>query len=401
MIQKIFSLFLIFLSGIGLNLTPCVYPLIPITISYFGARSGQIKGKPYNHALAYIGGIAITNSLLALLATFTGSILGSVLQKPYVIGSVSALLFVLALSLFGYWEVRIPSKISQLLSKEFSGYKGSFFIGLFFGLFAAPCAGPFIVGLMLYVAKEANPATGFLYFLSLSLGMGLPIGLLATFSGMINRLPSSGEWMVWVKRLFAWTLVFMAAYMLRAILEQRLERWLLAGVLFASGVDLGFLFKNAKFSYLKRAIGVFLMLFSFYLPASYQKQQLNWLPYRDSLIEEATLRKRPVLIDFYAEWCLSCAEMERRIFQDPEIANMCKKFLLIRVDLTRQLPEQKSLLKRFDIKGLPTIVFVTKKGTFKLEGEIKTQVFLKKLREILRQYPVLDLSCLPFQILWS
>ncbi len=404
MIQKFFSLFLIFLSGIGLNLTPCVYPLIPITVSYFGARSDQIKGKSYIHAFAYVMGIALTNSLLALLATFTGSMLGSILQKPYVIVCISILLFILALSLFGYWEPRIPSKLTRILSKEFSGYRGSFFIGLFFGIFAAPCAGPFIVGLMLYIAKQADPVTGFFYFLALSLGMGLPIGILATFSGMINRLPSSGEWMLWVKRIFAWILVFMAVYMLRPILGQRLERWFLSIVLFASGIDLGFMFKNAQISYFKKAFGAFLILLSFYPIISYHdyhEQKLSWLPYRESIIEKARLNKKPILIDFYAEWCLSCKHMEKILFQDPKIISMCKRFTLIKVDLTKQLPEQKRLLKKFDIKGLPTFVFITQNRTFMLEGEIKPDVFLEKLKQVLKQYPASDLSYLPFQNLWS
>ena len=403
MIEKLFSLFLLFLSGIGLNLTPCVYPLIPITISYFGARSGQIKGKPYIHAIAYVAGISFTNSLLALLATFTGSMLGSILQKPYVIVFISVLLFILALSLFGYWEPKIPARLNQILRKEFSGYRGSFFIGLFFGIFAAPCAGPFIIGLMLYVLKQANPITGFLYFFALSLGMGLPIAILATFSGMINKLPSSGDWMLWVKRLFAWILVFMAFYMLRLILEEKLEKYLLSAVLFASGIDLGFLFRSVKIGLFKKVFGISLILISFYLPifCSNNEQKLNWISYEKEITQKVNPYKKPVLIDFSAEWCLLCSQMEKRLFQNPEIVNICKKFTLIKVDLTRQLPEQKELLKKFNIKGLPAIVFITKKGTFVMEGEIKPRLFLKKLKEIVKQYPALDLSYLLFQNLLS
>lgn len=402
MIQKGLSLLFVFLSGIGLNLTPCVYPLIPITISYFGARAGQIKGKPHVHAFAYITGIALTNSLLALLATLTGSMLGSALQKPYVVISISALLFVLALSLFGYWELRIPTRLGYIIGRELSGYKGSFFIGLCFGVFAAPCAGPFIVGLMLYVAKQADPVTGFLYFLALSLGMGLPIGVLATFSSMINKLPYSGEWMLWIKRLFAWVLVFMAVYMLRPVLEERLEKYLLSATLFVCGIDLGFISKN-KLGSFKKIVGIFLILLAVYLTAfhSYHKQKLVWLPYRESLIEKARVNNRPVLIDFYAEWCLSCAQIEKTLFQNPEIVNVCRKFVLIKVDLTKESPAQKRLLKRFDIKGLPTIVLITRKGTILLEGEIRPQLFLRKLREILKQYPASDLSYLLFQNLLS
>jgi len=391
------SIFLVFLSGIGLNLTPCVYPLIPITVSYFGGKSDKAKGKPYIHGLFYILGIALTNSILSLFATLTGNILGSLLQKRYVVFFISLFLILLSLSLFGYWEIRIPERISKILSKKFSGYSGSFFIGLLFGIFAAPCAGPFIIGLMLYVLKMKDPLLGFIYFFSLSLGMGVPIGLLATFSGMLNRLPSSGKWMIWVKKLFAWTLVFMAVYFLRPALGKNMVKWLIVATLIFSGVHLGFLEKGLSNRILRWMFGTVLILSSLYLGIlSKEKAQIRWLPYRDSLIKS---KDKPIIIDFYADWCISCRKMDKEIFERPEMKGISKKFTMIRVDLTKQLPAQKRILNKFHIKGLPTILIIGKDKIIRFEGEVRWQDFLKKIKSVLMQYQTSDLSCLPSQIL--
>ena len=381
--HKLISIFVIFLSGIGINLTPCVYPLIPITISYFGARSSDMRGRAYVHALIYITGIAITNSFLAIIATATGSMLGFMLQNPFIIGGISAFLFVLALSLFGLWEMRLPSKINKILSRQFAGYKGSLFMGLLFGIIAAPCAGPFIIGIMMYVAKEADPITGFLYFFSLSLGMGVPIGILATFSGMINKIPLAGEWMVWIKRLLAWVLIFMAIYILKPISGEYLQKWLMGAAIFFSGLHLGFLDKTGgrRFHFAKKIIGTILVLTSLYIPFLYHAQQIKWIPYSASVIEQAKNGDKPIIVDFYADWCLSCLSAEKNIFHDPYVIAMSKRFVMIKVDLTHQVPYQKRLLKRFDIKGIPAVVFITRKGILKIEGEITRKEFKKKMKQ--------------------
>ena len=393
--QKVIYFFLIFLSGIGLNLTPCVYPLIPITVSYFGAK--DIKEKPYVHAAVYICGIALTNSFLALFSTFTGKMLGSVLQSPYVTVGISTLLLLLALSLFGYWEIKMPPRINRLLSKQFSGYKSSFFIGLLFGVFAAPCVGPFIIGLMLYIAKNADPITGFLYFFCLSLGMGVPIGILATFSGMLSRLPSSGEWMVWIRRLFAWVLIFMSLYMLRSVLGRELERYALSIMFFLCGIHLGILDKSRIPVSIRYFTIILSTAASFWIYFSYSPSKINWILYNEKIIEEAKREGRPIIIDFYADWCFSCRELEKRLFYRSDVVEMSKKFLMVKVDLTKPLPEQKELLRKFDIKGVPTIVFITKDKVTKLEGKIKEEEFIKKMREALSQYQASSLSYPLFQ----
>ena len=186
----------IFIGGMALNLTPCVYPLIPITVSYFGGRSGQGRGRLLAHGLCYLAGLAFTNSLLGVAAALTGGLMGSLLQNPLVLISVATILVFFATSLFGFWELRLPGVLTQAASKSYAGYFGSLFMGLTLGVVAAPCIGPFVLGLLTWVASMGSPWLGFLVFFTLSLGLGLPLFFLAIFSGSLEKLPRSGEWML-------------------------------------------------------------------------------------------------------------------------------------------------------------------------------------------------------------
>ena len=157
----------IFGGGIALNLTPCVYPLIPITASYFGGRSGEGRGNLFGHGACYIGGLAITNSTLGVVAALTGGMMGAMLQHPAVLAGVGAVLVIFATSLFGLWELRLPAGLTQAASRSYGGYLGSIFMGLTLGVVAAPCIGPFVLGLLTWVAGVGSPLLGFLVFFTL------------------------------------------------------------------------------------------------------------------------------------------------------------------------------------------------------------------------------------------
>ncbi|NIR15257.1 MAG: thiol:disulfide interchange protein, partial [Desulfobacterales bacterium] len=173
------TLFGIFLWGLALNLTPCVYPLIPITVSYFGGRSQKVSANTIMHGMLYILGLALMNSVLGLAAALSGGMLGAVLQQPLVLIFVAAVMTALGLSFFGFWEFRIPAPLTKMASKSHGGYFGTFFMGLTLGIVAAPCLGPFILALLTFVGQKGDPFLGFLYFFILSLGLGLPLSLLA------------------------------------------------------------------------------------------------------------------------------------------------------------------------------------------------------------------------------
>ena len=238
----IWTLLGIFAGGMALNLTPCVYPLIPITISYFGGRSD--RRQLIGHGLCYIGGLSITNSVLGVVAALTGGLMGAMLQNPLVLTFVAAILILLAASLFGLWELRLPSGLMQAASKTYAGYLGTIFMGLAMGVVAAPCIGPFVLGLLTWVASMGSPWLGFIVFFTLSLGLGLPLFFLAIFSGNLNRLPRSGEWMLWVRKLMGWVLVGMALYFIRPVLPKAAGIILPAIVALAAGLHLGWIDKT-------------------------------------------------------------------------------------------------------------------------------------------------------------
>ncbi len=160
----IWTLMGIFAGGIALNLTPCVYPLIPITVSYFGGQSRQSQVKLAIHAACYIAGLSFTNSVLGVFAAMTGGLLGALLQNPLVLSLVALVLVFFATSLFGLWELRLPYSLTQAASKTYAGYFGSVFMGLTLGVVASACIGPFILGLLTWVASMGNPLIGFIIF---------------------------------------------------------------------------------------------------------------------------------------------------------------------------------------------------------------------------------------------
>ena len=179
----------LFFGGLALNLTPCIYPLIPITVSFFTGRAKRKTGTVIAHAALYMVGLALTNAALGVSAALSGAMLGSALQSPVVLLFVVVILLLLASSFFGFWELRVPTGLATFASRDFGGAVGSLFMGLTLGIVAAPCIGPFLLGLLTYVGQKGDPFLGFICFFVLSLGLGLPLAVLALFSGAISRTP--------------------------------------------------------------------------------------------------------------------------------------------------------------------------------------------------------------------
>jgi thiol:disulfide interchange protein DsbD len=371
----------IFLGGLALNLTPCIYPLIPITVSYFGGMSSQIKGRAIVHGILYIAGLSITNSLLGLIASLTGSMLGTILQNPIVLVIVSGILLFLALSFFDIWELQLPLVLTRMASMSFGGYFGTFFMGLTLGIVAAPCLGPFMLGLLTCVAQKGDPFLGFLYFFVLSIGLGLPLAILAIFSGTLKKLPMSGEWLRWIRKILGWILVIMAFFILLPLIsEPSAKTTLISIVVVAAGVHLGWIEKSQTnsntFRYIKKSTGYILIfgaiaLFSFSIP---KQQGVQWVPYDAGMIEDAAKRNMPVILDFYADWCSPCKALDKKVFRDMEVVELSRQVIPIRVDLTTRHPQQDELQRRYNIWGVPTIIFIDKDGIVKEDLRIESFV---------------------------
>ena len=383
-----------FLGGLALNLTPCIYPLIPITVSYFSGTKGQSYLVTITNSLLYLLGLAITNSLLGVWAALSGRMVGSALQNPWVVLFLVALFFALALSSFGLWEFRLPSSLSRHASRTFRGYFGTLFMGLTMGVIAAPCLGPFVIGLLAYVAQTGDPFLGFISFFVLSLGLGLPLATLALFSGALSRFPLSGDWMLWVRRLMGWVLLFMAVYVAKPLIPSRfVEATLLGAVAFAAGIHLGWIDRSgrlsSRFSWFKKILGTVLIgsaLFYFWTSAL-QEPGVRWLSYDPSLISKASQDKKPVILDFSAEWCQPCRIMEREVFPDPEVVELSRKFVTVRLDLTHRHPDQEEILSHYQVQGVPTIIFLNRDGreekNLRIEEIVDKHQFLKHMKTVL------------------
>ena len=212
----LYVLLLVFGAGVLSSFTPCVYPLIPITVSVFGARQASSRLEGFTLSLTYVAGIAVTYSILGVAAASFGTIFGRAMQSPVVLAVVAVVFVALALSSFGLFTFQLPGKMQDLLGRVGrAGYLGALLMGLFAGLLAAPCVGPIVTGILLYVAQQQDLLLGWLLLTSFALGMGMLFLVLGTSSSLIAKMPRSGSWLQAIKGIFGVVFLAMAIYYLR------------------------------------------------------------------------------------------------------------------------------------------------------------------------------------------
>ncbi|HMS66270.1 MAG TPA: cytochrome c biogenesis protein CcdA [Ignavibacteria bacterium] len=386
------SLLLIFLGGLALNLTPCVYPLIPITVSFFGAQGSASKSQSIFMGVFYALGMSITYSALGVFAALTGSLLGNALQNPIVIIGISFILIALGTSMFGLFEIKIPQSLALIGNKNRSGYFGSLLMGLTVGFIAAPCIGPFVLSLLVYVGKSGNPLTGFILFFVLSMGLGLPYIFLAASSSSISKLPRSGEWMEGVKIIFGLILFGMALNTLSPLIPKDIFKYLFPAYIILSGVYLLFFDKKGKtakfYTKFKFIIAVFAILMGLWmLRPQGEKEEVKWnvLTSAEAIDKSINSENKPVMIDFYADWCAQCKELDEFTYTNSEIVELSNSLNNIKIDLTK---ENESITNKYNIKGLPVVIFMNSKGEeikeLRVTGFLKPEEFKNKINSLLK-----------------
>jgi thiol:disulfide interchange protein DsbD len=391
-------------GGLALNLTPCVYPLIAITISLFGGQGRRSFGSRLIMSLLYVLGIVLSFSALGVLSAFSGSLFGSTLQSPAVQILIAGIFITLALSSFGLFEIRLPYSLmgKAAAASNTGGYLGGLLGGLFAGVLASPCIGPFILALILYVAEKGELYTGFWMFATLALGMGAPYLVLGVSTGLVQKMPKSGEWMSDVKKILGIVLLALANYYLRGITGETAYLIVFGLLLIYAamyinpftgkpGVSiwLGAVIRTAALitlvwgaTYLLKAVKVN-NLFSTTQRSQTVSAALDWKEYSNVLLAQAKMRGQPILIDFESKiWCAACREMEEKTYSNSEVQKLLKDYLLLKVDVDHH-PQKDRLIEEYRILGVPTVIILNTRGEEKdrITGFLGPEKFITRVHQ--------------------
>ena len=383
-----YAVFGFFLLGLGLAFTPCVLPMLPLLSAIvIGQNQRPNMWRAFALSFVYVQGMALTYTLLGLIVAAIGLPFQVALQHPYVMIGLSIIFVLLALSMFGVFTLQLPSslqtKLSLLSQQQKAGALGGVFLmGMIAGLVASPCTSAPLSGALLYVAQSGDLFTGAITLYLLALGMGVPLILITLFGNKI--LPKSGMWMETVKKLFGFVMLALPVFLISRILpdEWTPRLWAMLGTAF---------FIWFAFQMPKNGTGwVFRILFlvaamisvkplqtwvwgESQAPSAVENKAVSHVEFK-KVKSEAELQqalaennKPLVMLDLYADWCVACKEFEKETFSDPSVQKAFGDMLLLQVDMTKNSEENRALMAKYKVLGLPTILFFNRDGK-EIEG---------------------------------
>lgn len=383
-----YAVFGFFLLGLGLAFTPCVLPMLPLLSAIvIGQNQRPNMWRAFALSFVYVQGMALTYTLLGLIVAAIGLPFQVALQHPYVMIGLSIIFVLLALSMFGVFTLQLPSslqtKLSLLSQQQKAGaFGGVFLMGMIAGLVASPCTSAPLSGALLYVAQSGDLFTGAITLYLLALGMGVPLILITLFGNKI--LPKSGMWMETVKKLFGFVMLALPVFLISRILpdEWTPRLWAMLGTAF---------FIWFAFQMPKNGTGwVFRILFlvaamisvkplqtwvwgESQAPSAVENKAVSHVEFK-KVKSEAELQqalaennKPLVMLDLYADWCVACKEFEKETFSDSSVQKAFGDILLLQVDMTKNSEENRALMTKYKVLGLPTILFFNQDGK-EIEG---------------------------------
>ncbi len=402
-------------AGLLLALTPCVFPMIPILSGIIVGRGHKITRRhAFMLSLAYVQGMAITYAAAGVAAGYSGNLISNALQTPWVLGSFAALFVILSLSMFGFYELQMPgalqSKLTNASNKLHGGHlSGVFLMGALSAIIMGPCVAAPLAGALLYIGQTHDAVLGGVALYVLALGMGVPLLLIGSSAGVL--LPKAGAWMEAVKRFFGVLLLGLAIWIVSPVIPVTAQMLLWAALLIFSGIYLRALdplpHHVGAARRMVKGVGILALLLGVaYLIGALSGSRDMLRPLGNigrataettatlkfsrvaSIAElDASIAKAGggmVMLDFYADWCVSCKEMERFTFSDAEVQAKLKSAVLLQADVTANSAEDKALLKRFGLYGPPGILFFDAKGVelsnFRVVGYQDSTQFLKTLQ---------------------
>lgn len=411
-----------FLAGLALSLTPCVFPMIPIISSIIAGHGSKITaGHGFLLSLVYVLSVALTYTLAGVLAGLFGENLQAALQAPWAIALFSLIFVLLALSMFGFYDLQLPAawqtRLNQISNHQQGGTLiGVAVMGLLSALIVGPCMAAPLAGALIYIGQSADPVLGGVALFALSLGMGVPILLVGASAGKL--LPKAGIWMEAVKAAFGVVLLLMAIWMLDRIIPAHISIALAAAVLLVTAIYMGaleYLPNNASgWQRLWKGLGLLVFIYAAALfvgvlsgsanllyplkgvtgtgaNAAQAQQQLQFttvttIPELEPLLKAAKAAGQPVILDFYADWCVACVELENFTFPDAGVQAALADFARIKVDVTRNNKESKALSRAYKVVGPPALIFYDKTGKLRPEmtliGVVEPGVFSTHLARV-------------------